>query len=90
MMAKMMAKKRYYGSDNMAERKRMEMEGAAMIKEDRNAIANLPQEVMFKAYPQEAYSYYNLNDDIKGVDTQVRDDVNKERRKSGMSYPEKY
>jgi hypothetical protein len=89
-MAKMMAKKRYYGSDNMAERKRMEAEGAAMIKEDRNAIANLPTEVMFKAYPQEAYSYYNLNDDIKGVDTQVRDDVNKERRKNGMSYPEKY
>jgi hypothetical protein len=31
-----------------------------------------------------------LNDDIKGIDVQVRDDVMGGKRKSGMPYPEKY
>jgi hypothetical protein len=43
-----------------------------------------------KAYPACAYDSYNLNDDIKGIDVQVRDDVMGGKRKSGMPYPEKY
>jgi len=84
-MAKM-EKKRYYRDD----RRRMEREGSDMIKEDMNAIANLPQNVMMKKYPEQPYSYYDLNDDAKGIEVQMRDDVKKEQRKRGQKYPEKY
>jgi|688.fasta_scaffold47500_2 hypothetical protein len=71
-------------------RREMESRDAGMISEDKSAIANLPQNVIMKAYPACAYDSYNLNDDIKGIDVQVRDDVMGGKRKSGMPYPEKY
>ena len=71
-------------------RKRMEAEGADMITENRNEIANLPQEVIFKKYPKTPYDYYDLNDDIKGIDVQMRDDVRGAQRKSGEPYPDKW
>lgn len=54
-------------------RRTQEMQDAGMIKEDRSAIANLPQEVMIKAYPKSPNSYIPeaLNDDISGVDKQI-------------------
>lgn len=89
-----MAKKRYYESrDFYAGRqsaREMEDMDRGMISEDRNAIANLPQNVVMKMYPRVDYDNYNLNDDIRGIDVQMRDDNRKEKRKSGMSYPEKY
>lgn len=71
-------------------RREMESRDAGMISEDKSAIANLPQNVVMKAYPACPYDSYNLNDNIKGIDTQIRDDVMGGKRKSGMPYPEKY
>jgi len=56
-----------YGS-----RRTMEMQDAGMIRENPNAIANLPQEVMIKAYPKNGpYMPSGLNDTIEGVDAQM-------------------
>lgn len=71
-------------------RKRMEAEGSGMIHEDRSEIANLPQDVMFKEYAKTPYDNYGLNDDIKGIDVQMRDDVRGGKRKSGQPYPDKW
>lgn len=73
-----MAKKRYY-SDAYAgydDRRRQELEDSMMIKEDRSKIANLPQEVMIKEYPQSPYyAQPKLNDTVRGVDRQLSDDA---------------
>jgi len=71
-------------------RREIESRDAGMISEDKSAIANLPQNVIMKAYPECAYDSYNLNDNIHGIDVQVRDDVMGGKRKSGQPYPEKY
>lgn len=85
-----MAKRHYPQGEyaGMESRRRQEREDGGMISEDKSAIANLPQNVMIKAYSRPAYSSYNLNDDIKGIDVQIRDDVKKEDKKG--AYPEKY
>lgn len=62
----------------------------ATIHEDRNAVANLPQRVMYEYYPKNEYNYYDLNDDIRGIDVQMNDDVRQSRRNKGQKYPEKY
>lgn len=89
-----MAKKKYYESKemyaDMESRRNQEMKDGSMISEDRSAIANLPQQVIMKEYPKNDYFNYDLNDDIKGIDVQMRDDVRGEKRKSGKPYPEKY
>lgn len=96
-----MAKKRYYNSNNgykmlhdyysgLAGRKRMESEGSDMIHEDNNQVANLPQQVMMKSYPKSDYLHYDLNDDIRGIDVQMDDDVREEIAKTRKQYPEKY
>lgn len=65
-----------------------EHEDYTMLHEDRHAIANMPQQVIMKEYPRRHYSMdENLNDDIRGVDVQQRDDG--KRQKHGP-YPEKY
>jgi len=78
----------YYAG--MDERRRMELEDSGMIHEDHRAIANLPQEVMFKEYPKGDYLRYDLDDTIRGVDVQMDDDVRKEISKTHKKYPEKY
>ena len=70
-------------------RREIESRDAGMISEDKSAIANLPQNVIMKAYPECAYDSYNLNDNIHGIDVQVRDDVMGGNRKKSQ-YPEKY
>lgn len=87
-----MAKKRYYdeayaGYDM---RRKQEYEDSMMIKEDRNAIANLPQDVKYVQYPKAPYyAEPGLNDTIRGVDRQMADDVySKSLKKSSDS--EKY
>lgn len=102
-----MAKKRYYQSKKdrldesrgmkeyyagKDERRRMEYEDSMMIREDRNAVANLPQDVIMKEYPRADYGDgFRLNDTIRGVDAQMAEDKSGERKnhKSGR-FPEKY
>lgn len=49
--------------------------GDRMIREDHRAIANLPQEVMIKAYPvMPGYTPEGLNDTIDGVDHAMEGD----------------
>lgn len=72
------------------ERKRQEYEAGSMISEDKNAIANLPQEVMIKAYPKVNYEGYRLVDTIASADNQMKDDTREGKGKSGKKFPEKY
>lgn len=75
-----MAKKRYYDSGKSM--------GDGMIKEDRSAIANLPQQVIMKQYPESPYGNdYGLNDNIRGIDVQMSED--KVKPKKG-NYPNKW
>jgi hypothetical protein len=70
--------KRYHGKDlgdyssGLAARNRMESEHGGMIRENHSAIANLPQEVMIKPYPETGpYMPENLDDTIRGADHQI-------------------
>lgn len=81
-----MAKRHY--SDGMYEgmegRRTQEMQDGGMIREDRSAIANLPQEVMIKAYPKTGpYMPEDIDDTIRGIDSQIdRDDKGRKRTMS--------
>jgi hypothetical protein len=59
-------------------RRTEEMQEADMIREDHSKIANLPQEVMIKPYPQ-SYDYMpeDIDDGIRGVDRQISTDNRK-------------
>ena len=71
----------------MEPRRRQELEDSSMIHEDHSAIANLPQNVMIKAYPKNGpYMPEILNDDVSGVDAQM--DYDDTQRRSHM-YPKK-
>lgn len=74
----------YAGSEP---RKRQEMQDSGMIRENPNAIANLPQEVMIKAYPMTGpYLPEGLEDSIRGVDHQM--DYDDSQRRAHF-YPKK-
>ena len=65
-----------------------EMEDGGMIREDKSAIANLPQNVMIKPYPDpDDYAVYGLNDTIMSVDHQRKEDS---KRKKKGPYPDMY
>jgi hypothetical protein len=65
-----------------------EYEGPGMIKEDRRAIANLPQEVMIKAYaPMPGFLPEDLDDTIRGIDHQMEGD---HKAAKGGLHPEKF
>lgn len=75
---------RYSG---MESRRTQEMQDAGMIRENPSAIANLPQEVMIKAYPMSGpYMPEGLDDSIRGVDGQM--DYDDSQRRKTM-YPKK-
>lgn len=75
----------YMGMDP---RRRGELEKDYMIHEDHDAIANLPQNVMIKAYPKTGpYMPEAINDTIQGVDGQM--DYDDEQRAHHF-YPKKY
>jgi len=78
-----MANKRHYSSD-----KSDASRDSGMISKDSSSHANMPQEVVYKAWPKaRGYSSYELNDTIKGIDSQVRDDeAGAKREKSGTKY----
>lgn len=65
-----------YAGENA--RRTQEMQDAGMIHEDRGSIANLPQNVMIKAYPKTGpYNPEVLDDTIGGVDKQMDYDDSK-------------
>lgn len=77
--------KRFYGNDVEM---RQQQKDAGMIKNDNTKLANLPTEVMMKAYPEcPAYMEMVMEDNIHGIDKQLNSDNAK--RRSGMS-PHKY
>jgi hypothetical protein len=84
--------KRYHGSQGAYaghdDRVRQERADGGMIHEDKSAIANLPQNVMIKSYPNpNDYAVYGLNDTIASVDHQMRADS--KGKKKGQ-FPEMY
>jgi hypothetical protein len=84
----MMAAKRHYDEGSYAgeqARRTQEMQDGGMIREDRSAVANLPQEVMYKPYPKNRdYLPEDLDDTIKGVDHQIEVLDGKKRDKDFM------
>ncbi len=59
-------------------RRHQEMHDAGMIHENHSAIANMPQEVMIKPWPDAGtYMPENLDDTIKGINRQVAMDDGK-------------
>lgn len=83
-----MAAKRYHDEGSYAgeqARRTQEMQDAGMIKEDRSAVANLPQNVMYKPYPKNNdYLPQNLDDTLAGVDRQIEILDGKKRDKNFM------
>lgn len=85
-----MAKKRFHGSyEGMQGRRAQEMQDAGMISDNRSAVANMPQEVMYKSWPSASYGMLDsgINDTITGINAQMSRDVSK--GKAGMN-PHKY
>lgn len=74
---------RHYKSERVMEKK-----DAGMIGNDSSKFANLPTEVMFKAYPEcPAYMDSEMQDNIRGIDKQLSKDNS--ARRSGFD-PHKY
>lgn len=66
----------YY--EGPSERRRQEMEDGGMIREDHSAIANMPQEVMMKGWPDGgSYEPEVLDDTIRGISEQKAADSRK-------------
>ncbi len=74
-----MAKRHYDGLyEGHAGRRHQEMQDAGMIHENHSAIANMPQEVMIKPWPDAGtYMPEQLDDTIRGVNRQVALDDSK-------------
>jgi hypothetical protein len=69
-------------------RRATEYRDSAMISEDHNAIANMPQGVIMRYWPAPDYEQMpGLNDTIAGIDHQIKDDTRKHKRER---FPEKY
>jgi hypothetical protein len=67
--------------------KRQELDSGymGMLSEDHSAVANLPQEVVQRAYPKCDYMGQYLNDTIEGIDETNKkniDSMEKHRSKS--------
>lgn len=70
------------------DKEHIEAQDGGMIREDHSAIANLPQNVMIKAYPKpDTYGHYDLDDTIESVDNQRVQDA---KYKKGGKFPEMY
>lgn len=65
----------------MESRRFQEMRDAGMISEDHRAIANMPQDVRYHAYPR-VYGYLpeDLDDTLRGVDRQMDMDNSQKMR----------
>lgn len=75
-----MAKKKYFkgmmnNNNQVDPRRRAEAQDFSMLKEDYSAIANMPQDVKYHAWPKaDDYRDYRLDDTIRGIDNQMRQD----------------
>lgn len=80
-----MARKRFhdkYGmrmgddySSGLKNRERMEASDYSMISEDHSAIANLPQQPIYKEWPKVNYhGDFEMEDNIGGIDRQIDSD----------------
>lgn len=56
-----------------------------MISEDRSAVANLPQEVVQKQFPECAYINYNLDDTMGQLDQDRKADISEMKRNKSKS-----
>lgn len=84
--AKMDLGSSFYDSYDTA--RAQERRDASMLHEDRTAIANMPQQVIYREYPKvRGYLNPNLDDTISGIDRQMEMD-NKKRDENLQ--PEKY
>jgi hypothetical protein len=81
--------KRYYGSyEGVDARRKLEREDSMMVPHHGGAHANMPENVVMRPYPKASYnSSEGLDDTIKGVDYQIRED---DKGKKKGKYPEKY
>lgn len=80
--------RRYHGKMKRDSEYRMEEKDGHMIANEHSKFANLPTEVMMKAYPPcPAYMDWEMEDNIKGIDKQEGSDNAARRR--GFS-PHKY
>jgi len=78
--------KNYYDHSNGSSmmKHRSKYEDSMMIREDYNAPANLPQEVVHKNYPKGSYGLRGgLDDTIRGVDNQLYEDERQMDRDRG-------
>lgn len=89
-----MAKKRHHHEmhghyEGHAGRRHQEMKDAGMIHEDKHAVANMPQEVMYKAWGRPEFGKLDsgIDDTISGINRQMGEDESMGRR--GMK-PHKY
>jgi len=93
-----MAKRKYAGMpkgsagagsyEGLESARNQERRDSMMISEDHSAVANLPQQVMYKPWPKAGhYADYDLDDTIRGVDEQMDDDGRKMKaHKGGLKY----
>lgn len=85
------SKKRFYDGDYsgpLNKARRIEDRDFSMISEDRSAVANLPQDVKYHAWPQAGYyADYDLDDTIRGINKQMDEDGSgMKRHKSRSKY----
>lgn len=89
-----MAKRKYAGMpkgsagagsyEGLESARNTERRDSMMISEDRSAVANMPQNVIYKAWPKAGqYANYNLNDTISGINAQMDEDGRKMRSNKG-------
>ena len=76
------AKKRYYNNE-----RRDEARDFAMLSEDRSAVANMPQQVVYRAWPRgyEGERDGGISDTITGIDDQMGADARGMRRERSKS-----
>lgn len=80
-MARHYATKKEDVSHSRDSAKRKEQEDSGMIKEDHNNTSNLPREVIMKPWPKTGYgSSMDLDDTIRGIDSQINDDASEMKR----------
>lgn len=76
-----MAKKRFHNSglyEGMDGRRADEARDFNMFPDSSSAVANMPQEVIYKAWPKaDQGANYKLNDNISGINKQIGEDVRK-------------
>lgn len=65
-----MAKEKYYSSKK-----------GGMLSENKGAVANMPQEVVYRAYPKGMEDFdAQLDDTMAGIDAQMREDYAKAKK----------